>query len=131
MVIQPRFDLADDFHMGMARVVNNDGHAYIDKVGNFVIPPHSYDFLGEVNEGLIRFSRRENGSEMDGKSNQDASSGLYPTRPIVQTGVVTCRTQCINSDCYRTYSNGAHVHFQTPMAWNPITNQMEFSSGGC
>ena len=60
-----------------------------------------------------------------------SADSKYPAAPAAEPGFTTCRTQCYNGDCYRTYSNGSHVHFQAPMKWNPMNDQMEFDSGGC
>jgi TPR repeat protein len=55
----------------------------------------------------------------------------YPDPPAHQRGVITCRTNCWNGDCYRTYSDGTKKHFQAPRKYNPFTSQFEWDSGGC
>lgn len=55
----------------------------------------------------------------------------YPPRPARRPGVVSCNTNCVNGDCYRTYDNGRQVHFQAPLKWNALSGQMEFDAGPC
>lgn len=56
---------------------------------------------------------------------------LFGEESKINKAIVTCKTRCINRDCYRTYSDGRTVHFQAQMKLNPFTNQVEFDSGGC
>ena len=55
----------------------------------------------------------------------------YPPRPQAQAGVTTCRTNCNNGDCYRTYADGRKKHFQAPQKWNSLNNRFEFDAGIC
>ena len=55
----------------------------------------------------------------------------YPPRPQAQAGVTTCRTNCNNGDCYRTYADGRKKHFQAPQKWNSLNNRFEFDAGTC
>lgn len=59
------------------------------------------------------------------------SQSKYPAAPAHQKGVITCRTNCWNGDCYRTYSDGTKKHFQAPRRYNPMSGQFEWDSGGC
>ena len=66
------------------------------------------------------------------KPEKAADSGsLYPATPAKRPGLVSCNTNCMNGDCYRTYDNGKKVHFQAPLKWNALSGQMEFDSGPC
>ena len=55
----------------------------------------------------------------------------YPPRPQAQAGMTTCRTNCNNGDCYRTYADGRKKHFQAPQKWNSLNNRFEFDPGTC
>ena len=55
----------------------------------------------------------------------------YPPRPQAQAGVTTCRTNCNNGDCYRTYADGRKKHFQAQQKWNSLSNRFEFDAGTC
>ncbi|MCL2344846.1 MAG: hypothetical protein FWC58_03215 [Desulfobulbus sp.] len=59
------------------------------------------------------------------------AQGRYPAQPAKRPGVVSCNTNCVNGDCYRTYDDGRRVHFQAPLKWNALSGQMEFDSGPC
>lgn len=52
-VIPLKYDFADDFSEGLARVVLDDKAGYIDKIGKEVIPL-KYDWVGDFNEGLAK-----------------------------------------------------------------------------
>jgi hypothetical protein len=62
---------------------------------------------------------------------QRQSNSRYPEAPAAKSGYTTCRTNCFNGDCYRTYSNGQQVHFQAKRKFNPFNGQWEWDSGGC
>jgi TPR repeat protein len=55
----------------------------------------------------------------------------YPARPAKVTGVTSCRTNCTNASCYRTYDDGRKVHFLAKPKWNAFSNHLEFDSGTC
>ena len=55
----------------------------------------------------------------------------YPQRPQAQAGVITCRTNCNNGDCYRTYADGRKKRFQAQQKWNSLSNRFEFDAGTC
>ncbi len=66
------------------------------------------------------------------KPGKAADSGsLHPAPPAKRPGLVSCNTNCMNGDCYRTYDNGKKVHFQAPLKWNSLSGKMEFDSGPC
>ncbi len=55
----------------------------------------------------------------------------YPSMPDAKPGYLTCNTQCTNSNCYRTYSDGKKVSFQAKQKWNSMFNRFEWDSGSC
>lgn len=57
--------------------------------------------------------------------------GPWPARPARVPGVVSCRTQCVNGDCYRTYDDGRKIHFHARQKWDPFQNTFTFDSGSC
>lgn len=59
------------------------------------------------------------------------ANSRYPVAPAHKPGYITCNTNCMNGDCYRTYSDGRQVHFQAQQKFNPFTSQFEWDSGGC
>ena len=69
---------------------------------------------------------------VDSPRRQAASNaGPYPPAPPPRPGYVTCRTNCYNADCYRTYSDGRRVNFQAQMKWDTFSNSFTYDSGGC
>jgi TPR repeat protein len=58
-------------------------------------------------------------------------SSPFPPSPAPRPGYVTCRTNCYNADCYRTYSDGTQVHFQARRKWDSFSNSFEWDSGDC
>ena len=62
-----------------------------------------------------------------------SSNGPYPAAPAPdpRPGYVTCRTNCQNSNCYRTYSDGRQVHFQAQQKWDSFNNTWTWDSGSC
>ena len=60
-----------------------------------------------------------------------AASSPYPAAPAPRPGYITCRTNCMNGDCYRTYSDGRQVHFQAKRTYNSLSGEWEWDSGGC
>jgi TPR repeat protein len=58
-------------------------------------------------------------------------SSNYPAAPPKRPGVVSCRTNCNNGQCYRTYDDGKQVHFQAEHRYNPMTNEWEWDAGSC
>ena len=55
----------------------------------------------------------------------------YPPKPAKRKGVTSCNTNCNNGDCYRTYDNGKHKHFQVAPTYNPLNSQWEYNAGSC
>jgi hypothetical protein len=60
-----------------------------------------------------------------------ASADRYPARPAKVSGRVSCNTNCMNADCYRTYDDGRKVRFRAKQKWNPFDSRFEFDSGSC
>lgn len=64
------------------------------------------------------------------KAQSITSNELFPARPAKKPGVVSCRTRCQNSDCYRTYDNGEQIRFQAKRKMNAF-GEWEWDSGSC
>lgn len=85
----------------------------------------------KVGEPLPTESKTWKAVDAKPKSQNTSSNSRFPAAPPAQNGYVTCRTNCTNGDCYRTYSDGKQVHFQAERKFNPVTSQFEWDSGGC
>jgi hypothetical protein len=59
------------------------------------------------------------------------ANGRYPAVPPKRPGMVSCNTNCINSDCWRTYDDGGVRHFRAEQKFNPISNEWEWDAGPC
>ena len=55
----------------------------------------------------------------------------YPAAPAYRPGYTSCRTNCYNSQCYRTYADGRKVKFTAKQKWNYFDNRFEWDSGDC
>lgn len=67
MVIDTKFDYAEDFHEGLAAVLSNNGWEYINKKGKVIIKPQVlYDSIGSFNEGRAYVVHRTEKKEDDG-----------------------------------------------------------------
>jgi TPR repeat protein len=75
--------------------------------------------------------------DVKSKSNPKAISpspqanGRYPAVPPKRPGVVSCNTNCINGDCWRTYDDGGARHFRAEQKFNSISNEWEWDAGPC
>jgi hypothetical protein len=59
------------------------------------------------------------------------ANGRYPAVPPKRPGVVSCNTNCINGDCWRTYDDGGARHFRAEQKFNSISNEWEWDAGPC
>jgi hypothetical protein len=63
--------------------------------------------------------------------NETTGNNSYPARPVKQAGVVSCNTNCMNGNCFRTFDDGRKVHFRARQKVNPFTGEFEWNSGPC
>lgn len=61
---------------------------------------------------------------------RDSSGSRFPARPAKKPGVVSCNTNCINGDCYRTYDDGRQVRIRATHRMNAF-GEWEWDSGSC
>ncbi len=76
-------------------------------------------------------ARLEAGAVAQAPKNSARPSSPYPSAPAPRDGYVTCKTNCMNGDCYRTYSNGERVHFQAKRKFDSFSGNWEWDAGGC
>ena len=58
-------------------------------------------------------------------------SDPYPVRPEKRAGVVSCNTNCVNANCWRTYDDGRKIQFQARRVYDAISGDWKYDSGSC
>jgi hypothetical protein len=127
-VIKIPLKTAGLFSDGLAPVEDDSGQGYMTKEGVWAISPDN------MRRTLARWYEAEYIAGQDRKEPGRASAqsnNSYPARPPKRPGVVSCNTNCINGDCWRTYDSGRKVRFQAQHKYNPLSGQFEWDSGSC
>lgn len=68
-IVQPRYDMADDYYGGLARVVLNGKFGYIDAKGN-EITPIAYEYAGNFSDGFAWVKKNDEWVILDKKGKE-------------------------------------------------------------
>lgn len=86
--------------------------------------------IPEVDITISSITSAESEAKKAMSSHSDRSAKKFPQRPPMKAGIVSCNTNCINDDCYRTYDDGRQVRIKATRRMNAF-GDWEWDEGDC